>query len=144
MKVDSPKLLDCRTLWLRFPLFPNLSVQTQYNHYAFNSWSFLPAFGLKTQIHVQSPGFGGIIVECFTAGWFPRPQMEWRDSKGEVVPYDSISHSQDGERFFHMKTTLLLRNQSQESITCCVLNPLTGEEKQTNLILASKYSVMRG
>ncbi|XP_027258084.1 selection and upkeep of intraepithelial T-cells protein 8-like isoform X2 [Cricetulus griseus] len=95
------------------------------------------AFGLKTQIHVQSPGFGGIIVECFTAGWFPRPQMEWRDSKGEVVPYDSISHSQDGERFFHMKTTLLLRNQSQESITCCVLNPLTGEEKQTNLILAS-------
>ncbi|XP_040613366.1 selection and upkeep of intraepithelial T-cells protein 8 [Mesocricetus auratus] len=94
------------------------------------------AFGLKTQIHVQSSGNGGFIVGCFSEGWFPQPRMEWRDSRGEVVPYSSVSHSQDGDRFFHMKMTLLLRNHSQESITCCVLNPLTGEEKQTNLIFA--------
>ncbi|XP_038190343.1 selection and upkeep of intraepithelial T-cells protein 8-like [Arvicola amphibius] len=102
------------------------------------------AFGLKTQIHVQSPANDGPTVGCFTEGWFPQPRMEWRDSQGEVVPYSSISYSQDEDRFFHMKMTLLLRNQSQKSITCCVLNPLTGEEKQTNLILPSKYSVMRG
>lgn len=95
------------------------------------------------QIHVESPGDDGFIVVCLSEGWFPQPRMEWRGSQGEVVPYSSISHSQDGDRFFHTKMTLLLRNQSQESITCCVLNPLTGEEKQTNLILASEYSVMR-
>ncbi|KAK7814461.1 hypothetical protein U0070_008829, partial [Myodes glareolus] len=102
------------------------------------------AFGLKTQIHVQSPGYDGPTLGCFTEGWFPQPRMEWRDSQGEVVPYSSISYSQDEDRFFHMKMTLILRNQSQKSITCCVLNPLTGEEKQTNLILPSKYSAMRG
>ncbi|XP_052573147.1 selection and upkeep of intraepithelial T-cells protein 7-like [Peromyscus californicus insignis] len=101
------------------------------------------AFGLKMQIHVESPDDDGFIVACLSEGWFPQPRMEWRGSQGEVVPYSSISHSQDGDRFFHMKMTLILRNQSQESITCCVLNPLTGEEKQTNLILASEYSVMR-
>ncbi|XP_037058713.1 selection and upkeep of intraepithelial T-cells protein 8-like isoform X2 [Peromyscus leucopus] len=95
------------------------------------------AFGLKMQIHVESPGDDGFIVVCLSEGWFPQPRMEWRDSQGEVVPYSSISHSQDEDRFFHTKMTLLLRNQSQESITCCVLNPLTGEEKQTNLILAN-------
>lgn len=125
-------------------LFPNLSVQFQYNHYAFIFLSFPPAFGLKTQILVQSPGYDGPTLGCFTEGWFPQPRMEWRDSQGEVVPYSSISYSQDEDRFFHMEMTLLLRNQSQKSITCCVLNPLTGEEKQTNLIIPSKYSVMTG
>ncbi|XP_051044284.1 selection and upkeep of intraepithelial T-cells protein 8-like [Phodopus roborovskii] len=94
------------------------------------------ALGLKMRIHVQSSGYGGFIVGCFSEGWFPRPRMEWRDSKGEVVPYSSISHSQDADRFFHVNMTLF-RNQSQESITCCVINPLTGEEKQANLILSN-------
>ncbi|XP_057641426.1 selection and upkeep of intraepithelial T-cells protein 7-like [Chionomys nivalis] len=102
------------------------------------------AFGLKTQIHVESSANDEPSVGCFTEGWFPQPRMEWRDSQGEVVPYSSLSYFQDEDRFFRIKMTLLLRNQSQKSITCCVLNPLTGEEKQTNLILPSKYSVMRG
>lgn len=125
-------------------LFPNLSVQFQYNHYAFFFLSFPPAFGLKTQIHIESSAYDGPSVDCVTEGWFPQPRMEWRDSQGEVVPYSSISYSQDEDRFFRIKMTLLLRNQSQKSITCCVLNPLTGEEKQTNLILPCKYSNMRG
>ncbi|KAM7324536.1 hypothetical protein ACRRTK_016841 [Alexandromys fortis] len=102
------------------------------------------AFGLKTQIHIESSAYDGPSVDCVTEGWFPQPRMEWRDSQGEVVPYSSISYSQDEDRFFRIKMTLLLRNQSQKSITCCVLNPLTGEEKQTNLILPCKYSNMRG
>ncbi|XP_055484721.1 selection and upkeep of intraepithelial T-cells protein 7-like [Psammomys obesus] len=101
------------------------------------------AFGLKMQIHVQSSGRDGVIVECFSEGWFPRPQMEWRDSTGNVVPYSSISYSQDGDGFFYVKMTLLLKNQSQKSITCCVLNPLTGEDKQINLLIASECPAKR-
>jgi len=59
-----------------------------------------------------------------------------------VVPYSSISYHQNEDRTFYIEITLLLRNQSQEGITCCVFNPLTGEEKQTSLIIASKYSVI--
>ncbi|XP_077883886.1 selection and upkeep of intraepithelial T-cells protein 8 [Ictidomys tridecemlineatus] len=98
------------------------------------------ALGLETQIHIQVPVSDGLMVECNSGGWFPQPQMEWRNSRGEVVPHSSKSYSQDGARLFHMKMTLLLRNQS-ESIMCYVCNPVTGEEKRTSIILASECSI---
>ncbi|XP_027792820.2 selection and upkeep of intraepithelial T-cells protein 8-like [Marmota flaviventris] len=94
------------------------------------------ALGLETQIHVQVPTSDGLVVECNSGGWFPQPQMEWRDSRGEVVPHSSKSYSQDGARLFHMKMTLL-RNFSDCNITCYVHNPVIGEEKQTSIILAN-------
>ncbi|XP_046274789.2 selection and upkeep of intraepithelial T-cells protein 7 isoform X3 [Marmota monax] len=97
------------------------------------------ALGLETQIHVQVPVSDGLEVECNSGGWFPQPQMEWRNSRGEVVPHSSKSYSQDGARLFHMKMTLLLRNRS-ESIMCYVCNPVTGEEKRTSIILAISIS----
>nr|XP_026266466.1 selection and upkeep of intraepithelial T-cells protein 8-like [Urocitellus parryii] len=97
------------------------------------------ALGLETQIHVQVPVSDGLVVECNSGGWFPQPQMEWRNSRGEVIPHSSKSYSQDGARLFHMKMTLLLRNRS-ESIMCYVCNPVTGEEKRTSIILAISIS----
>ncbi|CAH6790670.1 Skint8 [Phodopus roborovskii] len=94
------------------------------------------AVGLETQIHVQAPSADGVIVECKSAGWFPQPQMEWRDSRGKALPLSSKSYSQDEAKFFHLKTTLLT-NRSQGSIMCWIFNPLTGEEKQTSIILAN-------
>ncbi|KAL1776751.1 selection and upkeep of intraepithelial T-cells protein 1-like [Sigmodon hispidus] len=94
------------------------------------------AVGLETYIHVQAPAAEGIRVECNSEGWFPQPQMEWRDSKGKVLLSSSMLYEQDETRFFHVKMTLLT-NRSQGSITCCIFNPVTGEEKQTSIILAN-------
>ncbi|XP_013818194.2 PREDICTED: selection and upkeep of intraepithelial T-cells protein 8-like [Capra hircus] len=89
----------------------------------------MAALGLEKQIHVQAPGTEGLMVDCNSGGWFPKPQMECRDSRGEIVPHSSKSYSQDGARLFHMKMTLVLRNQSWGNMTCYICNPLTGEEK---------------
>ncbi|XP_066228268.1 putative selection and upkeep of intraepithelial T-cells protein 1 homolog [Saccopteryx leptura] len=94
------------------------------------------ALGLETQIHIQAPRSDGLMVECNSGGWFPQPQMEWRDNKGEVVPHSSKSYSQDGAGLFHMKMTLVLRNKAQGNMTCYIFNPLSGEGKHINIILA--------
>ena len=94
---------------------------------------------METEIHVQATDADGIMVECNSGGCFPRSQMEWRDSNGETFLQSSKSYSQDEAMFFHMKMTLLLTNRSQGSIICCIFNPVTGEEKQTGITLASEY-----
>ncbi|XP_062961817.1 selection and upkeep of intraepithelial T-cells protein 8-like [Cynocephalus volans] len=94
------------------------------------------ALGLETQIHVQAPSTDGLTVGCNSQGWFPQPQMEWRDNRGEVVPYSSKLSTQDGARLFHVEMTLLLRKNSQSNITCYICNPLTGEGKQISITLA--------
>uniref|UniRef100_A0A671DQC8 Ig-like domain-containing protein n=1 Tax=Rhinolophus ferrumequinum TaxID=59479 RepID=A0A671DQC8_RHIFE len=96
------------------------------------------ALGVEMQIYVYTPVANGLMVECNSGGWFPQPQMEWRDNKGEVVPHSSKSYSKDGAGLFHMKMTLFLRNKSQGNVTCYILNPLIGKGKQTNIIIAGE------
>nr|XP_021484927.1 putative selection and upkeep of intraepithelial T-cells protein 1 homolog [Meriones unguiculatus] len=89
----------------------------------------------RVQILVHPPTTKGVIVECQSGGWFPRPLMEWRDSRGEVIPAASKSQSQDGDKLFSVKITLLLRDSSFRNITCCLWNPLTGQQERTSIVL---------
>ncbi|XP_070261170.1 putative selection and upkeep of intraepithelial T-cells protein 1 homolog isoform X2 [Myotis yumanensis] len=94
------------------------------------------AISLGIQILVHPPNTKGLLVECNTGGWFPQPQMEWRDSRGEIIPPTSISHSQDTEKLFHMKMTLLLKQSFHRHVTCCLRNPVTGQEERTSIVLS--------
>ncbi|XP_019566431.2 putative selection and upkeep of intraepithelial T-cells protein 1 homolog [Rhinolophus sinicus] len=94
------------------------------------------ATSLEIQIVLHPPNTKGLLVECNSAGWFPQPQMEWRDSRGEVIPHTSKSHSQDTGKLFNMKMTLLLKRSSQGNVTCYLRNPVTGQEERTSIVLS--------
>ncbi|KAB0389637.1 hypothetical protein E2I00_014282, partial [Balaenoptera physalus] len=79
------------------------------------------ATSLEMQILVHPPNTKGLLVECNSRGWFPQPQMEWRDSRGEIILPSSKSHSQDTDKLFNMKMTLLLRWSSYGNITRLLL-----------------------
>ncbi|XP_066125348.1 putative selection and upkeep of intraepithelial T-cells protein 1 homolog isoform X1 [Saccopteryx bilineata] len=96
------------------------------------------ATSLEIQILVHPPNTKGVLVECNSEGWFPQPQMEWRDSRGETIPPVSTSHSQGTNKLFNMKMTLLLKQSSHGNITCHLLNPLTGQEERTSIVLADQ------
>lgn len=68
--------------------------------------------------------------------------MEWRDSEGEIIPPTSISHSQDTDKLFNMKMTLLLKTSSHRNVTCCLRNPVTGQEERTSIVLSGEISVL--
>ncbi|KAM5323356.1 putative selection and upkeep of intraepithelial T-cells protein 1 homolog isoform 1-T2 [Glossophaga mutica] len=96
------------------------------------------ATSLEVQIHVHPPNIKGLLVECNSRDWFPQPQMEWRDSKGRVIPATSESHSQGVDKLFNMKMTLLLTQSSRENITCYLRNPVTGQEQRTSIALSDQ------
>ncbi|XP_059111848.1 putative selection and upkeep of intraepithelial T-cells protein 1 homolog [Peromyscus eremicus] len=89
----------------------------------------------RVQILVHPPTTKGVIVECYSRGWFPQPHLEWRDSRGEVIPASSKSYSRDEDKLFDMKMTLLLRDSSLRNVTCCIWNHLTGQEESTSIVL---------
>lgn len=103
--------------------------------------SFQLATSFEIQILVHPPNTRGLLVECNTRGWFPEPQMEWRNSRGEIIPPASKSHSQDTNKLFDMKMTLLLRPGSQRNVTCYLQNPVTGQEETTSIVLSGKTCV---
>ncbi|XP_031232870.1 putative selection and upkeep of intraepithelial T-cells protein 1 homolog [Mastomys coucha] len=89
----------------------------------------------QVQIVVHPPTTKGVIVDCHSRGWFPRPHLQWRDSRGEIIPAASKSHSQDRDKLFNVKITLLLRDNSFRNVTCYLWNPLTGQKESTSIVL---------
>ncbi|XDB48371.1 hypothetical protein AB1E18_001956 [Capra hircus] len=95
------------------------------------------ATSLEMQILVHPPNAKGLLVECNSGGWFPQPQMEWRDSREEFIPPSSKSHSQDTDKLFNMKMTLLIQS-THGNVTCYLQNPVTGQEEKTSIVLSNK------
>ncbi|XP_053511416.1 putative selection and upkeep of intraepithelial T-cells protein 1 homolog [Artibeus jamaicensis] len=93
------------------------------------------ALGLDIQINVQVYDTKELIVECNSGGWFPQVQMEWRDSKGNVIPASSKIFSEDRDGLLHLKMSVLLQNSTHGPVTCCLLNPVTGQEKRAGILL---------
>ncbi|XP_054994371.1 putative selection and upkeep of intraepithelial T-cells protein 1 homolog [Sorex araneus] len=91
------------------------------------------ATSIETQILVHPSTIKGVLLECNSEGWFPQPHMEWREDRGQIIPPTSESHSQDTDKLFNMKMTLLIR--SHRNVTCYLRNPVTGQEEITSIIL---------
>ncbi|XP_052031790.1 selection and upkeep of intraepithelial T-cells protein 2-like, partial [Apodemus sylvaticus] len=94
----------------------------------------------SSDIHIlmQPPNIKGVMLECHSGGWFPKPHMEWRDSKGEIIPATSKSHSQDVNNFFTMKMTLLIEVNSHCNVTCYIQNTVTHQEESISVVLSGE------
>ncbi|EDL90336.1 rCG50228, isoform CRA_a, partial [Rattus norvegicus] len=90
------------------------------------------------QILMHPPNIKGVMLECHSGGWFPQPHMEWRDSKGKVIPAASKSHSQDENKLFNMTMTLLIEASSYRNVTCYLQNRLTHQEENISIVLSGK------
>ncbi|XP_006839919.1 PREDICTED: selection and upkeep of intraepithelial T-cells protein 2-like [Chrysochloris asiatica] len=98
------------------------------------------ATNLDIQIVVHPPNIKGVLVECNSEGWFPQPLMSWRNNRGEIMPSVFTSYSMDSAKLFSMKMTLLLKDKSYRNVTCCLQNPLTGQEERVSIVLSVPIS----
>lgn len=80
-------------------------------------------------MRITGPEEDGVRVLCTASGWFPKPQVQWRDGSGEKFLAFSEAHTQDAEGLFSVEAALVVRDRSVGNVTCSVLNPVLGQEK---------------
>ncbi|XP_036023084.1 butyrophilin subfamily 1 member A1-like [Onychomys torridus] len=95
--------------------------------------------GSVPEVHIKGPEDGGVCVVCMTSGWYPKPQVQWRDSRGEKLPSSSEYHTEDAEGLFSMKTTLVVRDSSLGNVTCSTFNPILGQEKAMAMFIPEPF-----
>nr|XP_045722099.1 butyrophilin-like protein 2 [Mirounga angustirostris] len=86
--------------------------------------------GSAPQVHIT-----GVRVVCMASGWFPKPQVQWRAVSGEKFLTFSETQAQDAEGLFTMEATLVVRHSSSGNVTCSVLNPILGQEKEVAIFI---------
>ncbi|KAG3289165.1 butyrophilin subfamily 1 member A1-like [Ictidomys tridecemlineatus] len=95
--------------------------------------------GSDPQVHIEGPEEDGVRVVCKASGWFPKPQVQWRDLSGNKFPALSEAHSQDTEELFSVEATLVVRDSSVGNVTCSVLNPVLGQEKAMAIYIPEPF-----
>ncbi|KAI6061432.1 Butyrophilin subfamily 3 member A3 [Aix galericulata] len=93
--------------------------------------------------HLSLGGYeaGGVRVLCRSAGWYPLPQLLWRDARGQHLPSVSQTHSQDQEGLFEIEGTVIVTGSVEGPLSCVVRNSRIQQERESSLHIAAPFFI---
>ncbi|XP_067410797.1 butyrophilin subfamily 1 member A1-like, partial [Emydura macquarii macquarii] len=95
--------------------------------------------GSDPAISVEGHQDGGIRVVCRSSGWFPEPEVLWRDLQGQLLPSASENISQEANGLFQTEAAIVLTEESNRKVSCCVRNPRLNQERQSEISIAEFF-----
>ncbi|XP_028911094.2 butyrophilin subfamily 1 member A1-like [Ornithorhynchus anatinus] len=89
--------------------------------------------------HIRLVGHedGRIRLECSSAGWYPEPQVLWRDAREETFPSLSKALSQTADGLFGVAASVIIQEGSMGTVSCSVQNSCLSREKISAFISIS-------
>ncbi|XP_065419964.1 butyrophilin subfamily 1 member A1-like [Chrysemys picta bellii] len=81
----------------------------------------------------------GIWVVCRSAGWYPEPKAQWRDLQGQLLPSDSEKISQEANGLFQTEIAIVITEESNQKVSCCVRNPRLNQERESAISIAELF-----
>nr|XP_032645702.1 butyrophilin subfamily 1 member A1-like [Chelonoidis abingdonii] len=88
-----------------------------------------------------SPGHqdGGIRVVCRSAGWYPEPEVLWKDFNGRRLPSLSETTSRGDDNLFEIETAIVVKKHSNQNLSCCIRNTVLNQEKESAVYIADPF-----
>uniref|UniRef100_A0A8C0X1M6 Ig-like domain-containing protein n=1 Tax=Castor canadensis TaxID=51338 RepID=A0A8C0X1M6_CASCN len=97
------------------------------------------ALGSDPHITMEVQENGQIRLECTSVGWYPEPQVQWRTPTGEKLPFSSESKNPDEEGLFTVTTSVVIRHNSINNVSCCIQNLLLDQEKEVGISIPVNF-----
>nr|XP_038043722.1 butyrophilin subfamily 1 member A1-like isoform X2 [Anas platyrhynchos] len=94
-----------------------------------------------TDPHLSLGGYEarGVRVLCRSAGWYPLPQLLWRDARGQHLPSVSQTHSQDQEGLFEIEGAVIVTGSVEGPLSCVVRSSRLQQERDSSLHIAAPF-----
>lgn len=95
--------------------------------------------GSKPLIEMKGHEDGGILLECTSGRWYPKPHAVWRDPYGELMPSLDEAYTIDNAGLFTVTLTVIIRDSSIRNTTCSINNTLLGREMETAIFIPESF-----
>ncbi|XP_074873125.1 butyrophilin subfamily 1 member A1-like isoform X2 [Carettochelys insculpta] len=101
----------------------------------------LQVAGLGSDPDISVGGYqdGGIQLVCQSSGWYPKPEVLWRDLQGRPLPQASEKISQEASGLFQTEIAIVLTEESNQKVSCCVRNSHLNQERESAISLAEQF-----
>uniref|UniRef100_A0A8C0KRS6 Butyrophilin subfamily 1 member A1 n=1 Tax=Canis lupus dingo TaxID=286419 RepID=A0A8C0KRS6_CANLU len=101
----------------------------------------LKVIGLGSGPHVfmVGPEDKGIRLTCRGKGWFPQPEVQWTDARGEKIPSLSEDETQDDDGLFQIEASLIVRDSSKTEVSCSMKNPFFGQGQVETISIPESF-----
>uniref|UniRef100_A0A8B9QAN5 Butyrophilin subfamily 1 member A1-like n=1 Tax=Apteryx owenii TaxID=8824 RepID=A0A8B9QAN5_APTOW len=97
------------------------------------------AIGSSPLVSLEGYQGGGIEVVCRSSGWFPEPEVLWKDPGGQRLPSVSQRHSHDERGLFEIQHSLSVMGEADGDLSCVVRNSRLGQEKESSLHISAPF-----
>ncbi|XP_065419311.1 butyrophilin subfamily 1 member A1-like isoform X2 [Chrysemys picta bellii] len=97
------------------------------------------ASGSAPQISVEGYQDGGIRMVCQLAGWYPEPEVLWRDRSGQLLSSSIKTKSTDGRGLFEIKSSVIITENSNQNLSCSIRNAYINLEKEPSTFYISDF-----
>ncbi|XP_062457112.1 butyrophilin subfamily 1 member A1-like isoform X2 [Rhea pennata] len=82
---------------------------------------------------------GGVRVACRGDGWYPQPQVLWKDHQGRPLPSASKNVTRDTRGLFKAESTVVLSQAANQQLSCSIRDALHHHEKDSAFSMADPF-----
>uniref|UniRef100_A0A8C3KKJ6 Butyrophilin subfamily 1 member A1-like n=1 Tax=Calidris pygmaea TaxID=425635 RepID=A0A8C3KKJ6_9CHAR len=97
------------------------------------------ALGSVPLLSLEAYEDGGIRVVCRSAGWYPSPQVLWKDGTGQNLPSVSLRRSPDERGLFEIQDVIIVRGKADRNVLCVVRNSRLEQEQASSLQISAPF-----
>ncbi|XP_012905276.1 butyrophilin-like protein 9 isoform X3 [Mustela putorius furo] len=101
----------------------------------------LEVAGLGSDPRISLEGFnkGGVQLRCSSSGWYPKPQAQWKDHKGQCLSPETETIVQDAQGLFNLEISVLVQGDVHSNVSCSIQNSLLLQKKEFTIQIADAF-----
>ncbi|XP_039356546.1 butyrophilin subfamily 3 member A1-like [Mauremys reevesii] len=81
----------------------------------------------------------GVSVTCLSAGWYPEPNVLWRNSHKKILSPESEQKLQSDDGLFNVSSTMVMTESSDPALTCTLSPGSPGPEKVSAIFISDTF-----